>query len=113
MFKEELESPSSDHYNELIFSQSVDEPYIKKEPNSAQFSKRDIFSTTTTTTATAANVKSVFLNTFRDISDIESDSSNKEDGLNSGSYLHQHPTIGHFHCSLIVMVNQYWAKPHH
>ena len=39
MFKEELESPSSDHYNELIFSQSVDEPYIKKEPNSAQFSK--------------------------------------------------------------------------
>ena len=39
MFKEELESPSSDHYNELIFSQSVDEPYIKKEPNSAQFQK--------------------------------------------------------------------------
>lgn len=85
MFKEELESPSSDHYNELIFSQSVDEPYIKKEPNSAQFSKGTFSPPQQQLQQQQQMLNQFSLNTFRDISDIESDSSNKEDGLNSGS----------------------------
>lgn len=87
IFREDLESPSSDHYNELIFSQSNDEPYIKQEPNSDQFSKgtMSLQKQQQQHQQQQQTLNQFSLNTFRDISDVESDSSNKEDGLNSGS----------------------------